>query len=161
MKSRSSSGRNLSRTFQERRKPPFAPRIATRRELLKLRKEWLQGAEIEFTQFGSLNSNERWPTIADRFAQIGEAVAYRTAYARLSSQTHADMEDTLNYIFFRVGGDDQLFVQVSQETLAFTEYLVAYSTEFYFSAMVRLCEAFRLDTSAEFDYAISEIGPNE
>lgn len=64
-------------------------------------------AEEEFSQFGPLNLNEPWPKIVDRFEQIGEAVAYRTAYSRLSSQTHADAEDTLNYIFFTTNGDEE------------------------------------------------------
>ena len=143
--------------LSEAEKQQCVPRIATRRKLQELRKEWLKGAESEFAQFGPVNLNEPWPKIFDRFEQIGEAVAYRTAYARLSSQTHADAEDTLNYIFFSSNGDEEKLFQMAQETVAFTQYLIAYSTFFCLSAMKKFCEAFKLKSPTEIDTSVAKV----
>jgi len=143
--------------LSEAEKQQCVQRIATRRKLQGLRKGWLMDAEREFAQFGPLNLNEPWPKLVDRFEQIGEAVAYRTAYARLSSQTHADAEDTLNYIFFSVNGNEEKLFQMAQETVAFTQYLIAYSTFFYLLAMKKFCEAFRLNYPAEIDASIAKV----
>jgi hypothetical protein len=133
------------------------PRIATRRKLQELRKRWLEDAESEFARFGTVNLNEPWPKIVDRFDQIGEAVAYRTAYARLSSQTHADAEDTLNYIFFSSNADEGKLFQMAQETVAFTQYLIGYSTFFYLLAMKAFCEAFQLNPPNGIDASIAKV----
>jgi Family of unknown function (DUF5677) len=143
--------------LSEAEKQACAPRIATRRKLQELRRGWSLDAEKEFLQFGPLNLNEPWPKIVDRFEQIGEAVAYRTAYARLSSQTHADAEDTLNYIFFTTNRDEEKLSQMARETVAFTQYLIAYGAFFYLSAMKTFCEAFKLNPATEIDASIAAV----
>lgn len=45
---------------------------------------------------------EKWPSIFDRFREIGEEVGYRTVYAALCSQAHNDAEDILNKIMARI-----------------------------------------------------------
>jgi hypothetical protein len=44
----------------------------------------------------------KWPSIFDRFKEIGNEVGYRTVYAALCSQAHNDAEDVLNKIMSRV-----------------------------------------------------------
>ncbi|EME0096414.1 hypothetical protein VXI05_004523 [Vibrio parahaemolyticus] len=44
----------------------------------------------------------KWPSIFDRFKEIGDEVGYRTVYAALCSQAHNDAEDILNKIMSRV-----------------------------------------------------------
>ena len=44
----------------------------------------------------------KWPSIFDRFREIGDEVGYRTVYAALCSQAHNDAEDILNGIMSRV-----------------------------------------------------------
>ncbi|HHR1158751.1 TPA: DUF5677 domain-containing protein [Raoultella ornithinolytica] len=44
----------------------------------------------------------KWPSIFDRFKEIGQEVEYRTIYAALCSQTHNDAEDSLNRIMSRI-----------------------------------------------------------
>lgn len=46
--------------------------------------------------------DSKWPSIFDRFKEIGEEVGYRTVYAALCSQAHNDAEDILNKIMARV-----------------------------------------------------------
>lgn len=44
----------------------------------------------------------KWPSIFDRFREIGDEVGYRTVYAALCSQAHNDAEDILNKIMARI-----------------------------------------------------------
>ena len=44
----------------------------------------------------------KWPSIFDRFKDIGDEVGYRTVYAALCSQAHNDAEDILNRIMARI-----------------------------------------------------------
>lgn len=143
--------------LSEVEKQVCTPRIATRRTLLGVRKGWLESAEIEFAQFGQLNLKEPWPNVAERFRAIGEEVAYRTAYARLSSQTHGDAEDTLNYIFFKLMGDEQLIVQMAEETVAFSQYLIGYSVYYYLIAMKHFCETFKLTEGGGIESSLREV----
>jgi hypothetical protein len=131
------------------------PRIVARRKVHELRTKWLQSAEAEFAQFGPLNLDEPWPKIIGRFEQIGEAVAYRTVYARLSSQTHADAEDTLNYIVF--SGDQALHAQMAQETTAFSQYLIAHSAYFYLLTMAGFSKIFQVRIPAELHASIGTV----
>lgn len=47
-------------------------------------------------------ANLKWPSIFDRFKEIGNEVGYRTVYAALCSQAHNDAEDILNKIMSRI-----------------------------------------------------------
>ncbi len=48
------------------------------------------------------DSDYKWPSIFDRFKEIGDEVGYRTVYVALCSQAHNDAEDILNIIMSRV-----------------------------------------------------------
>lgn len=109
--------------------------IQRRRRRLADNEEFVKRLELEFFPNGIDLGDEKWPNITGRFKEIGELISYRTAYARMSSQTHADAEDTISYILFKVQGDDQLMKQMSFETIAFSEYLVHYSAYFYLEAL--------------------------
>jgi hypothetical protein len=110
--------------------------IRERRLLWAQREDLLKKIEQEFTSIGVDSGDEIWPTrIETRFQEIGEAISYRTAYARMSSQTHADAEDTINYFSATALGDERLLMRMSTETLAFSEYLVHYGAHFYLEAL--------------------------
>jgi hypothetical protein len=119
-------------------------RIARRREVSQHRRDHLAQAETEFGSFGSVDSQAPWPKIAGRFAAIGEAATYYTTYDRLSSQTHADAEDSINYSMFKSHGDETLLQRMAEETVAFSEFLIGYGIYFYLLALKNWCEAFCL-----------------
>jgi hypothetical protein len=61
---------------------------------------------------------EHWPKkISDRFGEVGLALDYRTVYARMSSETHADAEETVRYIIGKLrrnsGSSGECRVRVS------------------------------------------------
>jgi hypothetical protein len=120
-------------------------RIARRRELNRCRHDHLAQAEKEFASFGSVDSVAPWPKqLRGRFEAIEQAIAYHTVYARLCSQAHADAEDTINFIVFKSNGDETLLQRMAEETVAFSEFLVAYGIYFYLLALKHWCEAFCL-----------------
>jgi len=51
-----------------------------------------------------------WPNVAERFRDLGLQTSYRTVYAALSSQTHSDAEDTLNYFLVKSIDDQELSI---------------------------------------------------
>lgn len=122
-------------------------RISARRRALEFRKDFLDSAEREFATISTIDSTLRFPNVADRFSQIDESAAYRTAYARLSSQTHVDAEDTINYVFFKMRGDEKALEHMSLETIAFSEYMVLFGTRFYLLALRAMIETFGLRES--------------
>lgn len=117
--------------------------IQRRRRVGKHWEELVKRLEQEFAAIGVNHGDETWPKrIETRFEAIGELLSYRTAYARMSSQTHADAEDTISYFYFTVLGDEQLLRQMSLEVLAFSEYLVHYGVHFYLKALLRYSAVF-------------------
>jgi hypothetical protein len=119
---------------------------------LLVRAQWeelVKRLEQEFESIGVDHSDEVWPSrIERRFEVIGELISYRTVYARMSSQTHANAEETISYFFSKALGDEQLLRQMSLETLAFSEYLVHYGAHFYLEALGRYDAVFG-DSTAE------------
>lgn len=109
--------------------------IERRRSRLANNEELVKQLELEFLSAGFDPNGEKWPKIAGRFEAIGELVSYRTAYARMSSQTHADAEDTISFILSKVHGDDQSMLRMASETMAFSEYLIHYSARFFVEAL--------------------------
>jgi Family of unknown function (DUF5677) len=118
-------------------------RIQRRRRVREQWEELVKRLELEFATIGVNHGDETWPKrIETRFEAIGELLSYRIAYARMSSQTHADAEATLSYVFFTVLGDEQLLRQMSLEVLAFSEYLVHYGAHFYLKALLSYSAVF-------------------
>jgi hypothetical protein len=132
-------------------------RIARRRELNRRRHDHLAQAEKEFGSFGSVDSQAPWPNRRVRFEAIGDAVAYLTVYDRLSSQVHADAEDTINYIVFKCNGDETLLQRMSEETVAFSEFLVGFGIYFYLLALKNWCEAFGLPVPQILESSINAV----
>ena len=117
--------------------------IKKRRELHIARKELVGRLEREFVALGVLiDSDAKWPNVFDRFRSIDDEVGYRTAYSRLSSQTHSDAEDTINYIIASRCEDKNLAQSIGLETVAFSEYLVLYAVRAYFISLRELCSTF-------------------
>jgi hypothetical protein len=52
-------------------------------------------------------------------------------------------------------GEEALTVQMSKETVAFSEYLIAYGAYFYLLAMKKLCETFCLAVPAALEASIA------
>ncbi len=86
----------------------------------------------------------KWPNISDRFTAVGESIAYRTVYARMSSQTHNDAEDTINYLIGVISGNEELLVQGAIETVNFSRFLVNYGVSFFLKSCIKYCEEFGL-----------------
>jgi Family of unknown function (DUF5677) len=122
--------------------------IERRRERLAHYEQFVQRMVQDFSFAGFEPEAKKWPNVADRFKAIGESVSYRTAYARMSSQTHADAEDSISYIMARVLDDEQQMALMSSETIAFSEYLVHYGAQFYLEA-AREYEAVFSDAASE------------
>lgn len=60
-------------------------------------RESLKLADVDFDAV-----DLKWPSLFDRFKEIGNEVGYRTVYAALCSQAHNDAEDVLNKIMSRI-----------------------------------------------------------
>jgi hypothetical protein len=55
----------------------------------------------------------------------------------MSSQTHADAEDTISFFFFKALADESMMMRMASEVLAFSEYLVHYGAHFYLEELGR------------------------
>ena len=67
---------------------------------------------------------EKWPSAVQRFEAIGKVLDYRTLYVRLSSEAHADAEETLRYFFAKIHPDKTILEQMRLETATFSRFLV-------------------------------------
>jgi hypothetical protein len=120
-------------------------RLERRRQVLEVRRLFLEQTEVEFRSKGPVDTTMSWPNVAVRFERIGETPAYRTAYARLSSQTHIDAEDTINYVISSAMDNEENLLRMGAETVAFSEYLLLFGSQFYFFALRDLCSAWDLE----------------
>ncbi len=106
--------------------------IEKRKILLNMRKEFVTACEHDFENHVAIDRTVKFaPQIRNRFEEIGELLAYRTLYARLSSQTHCDAEDTLNYLQARMSFSQELGEKMGRETIAYSEMLVIYGCIYY------------------------------
>jgi hypothetical protein len=81
-------------------------------------------------------ASERWPrTIEDRFKALGHAVAYRTIYARMSSEVHGDAEETLRYLVGKLANEAQ-FEAMALETVWTTRLYVHYAVSWFVRASI-------------------------
>jgi hypothetical protein len=135
-----------------------AARLETRRQVLEARRRFLEQTEVEFRSQCTIDTTVRWPNVADRFERIGETLAYRTVYARLSSQTHVDAEDTINYVIVSAMDNEETLRRMSAETVAFSEYLLSFGSQFYFCALRDLCSAWDLEIPGELGEGMRLVG---
>jgi len=78
---------------------------------------------------------ESWPKqVAARFDQVGLGIDYRTVYARLGSETHADAEETVRFVLGKIHGDSKVLEAMALETTYFSLYLVHYSVLLFLQA---------------------------
>lgn len=97
-------------------------------------------------QIGFKNASGVWPkTIAERFKLLGFETSYRTVYAAMSSQTHNDAEDLLNYFIFVSSGNKELLERGGIETVNFSRLLMYIGVHYYIEATHRYAKSFGLD----------------
>lgn len=77
---------------------------------------------------------EVWPNIAGRFRAIGAVDHYRTVYARLSSQTHSDAEETLRYFGGVMSGSEELMEKMGIETVEYTRMMLLFAVSDFVKA---------------------------
>ena len=77
--------------------------------------------------FGVSAQVEIWPSVAGRFEAIAAAGHYRTVYARLSSQTHSDAEETLRYFVGVMSGSEELMNKMGIETVEYTRMMLLFA----------------------------------
>lgn len=148
------SWEELAESLDTNEKQFHSPRISTRQNLNQARRNILMQFESELGLLSAIDLKARWPNIKDRFDSIGESIAYRNIYGRLSSQTHTDAEDTMNYMICRINGDQALTEQLLLETVAFSEFCMVAGVKFYLKAMKKTCATFSISVPTELERAI-------
>jgi hypothetical protein len=77
---------------------------------------------------------ERWPgKLEDRFESIGESMAYRTIYSRMSSACYGDAEEILRYIVGKMSSPD-ILGKMALETFWMTRLYIYDAVELYLQA---------------------------
>jgi hypothetical protein len=91
--------------------------------------------------------NLKWPSIFDRFKEIGDEVGYRTVYAALCSQAHNDAEDVLNKIMSRVIGNVSGMEEAQWvEQYNFSLYLLLTAIDYHIYASAMYLAKFQIST---------------
>lgn len=125
-------------------------RIASRRKVKLLRSQFVKVLEHEFREYSTIDDSLKFAkNISDRFTAVGEQFAYRVAYARLSSQTHMDAEDTINYMVAKLSGNQRQMEQMGLETVAFSDYMIHLGSHFYLKMLKEFVTTFDLLESAQ------------
>jgi len=88
---------------------------------------------------------ERWPaSIEERFKAVGESLDYRTFYARMSSETHADAEETLRYFVGRLQDSEDLLQAMALETVWTTRLYTHYAVSHFVRAALAYAHSYSL-----------------
>jgi len=91
----------------------------------------------------------KWPSIFDRFKEIGNEVGYRTVYAALCSQAHNDAEDVLNRIMSRVIGNVSGMEEAQwMEQYNFSLYLLLTAIDYHIIASAMYIAKFGINAEA-------------
>jgi len=115
-------------------------RAATQREQAN---EVLSGIVEQIRiNFGVGSQQEVWPSVAGRFEAIGAADHYRTVYARLSSQTHSDAEETLRYFVGVISGSEELMNNIGIETVEFTRMMLFFAVSDFAKASIAFASVY-------------------
>ena len=89
---------------------------------------------------------ERWPAKMEaRFENIGEALSYRTFYARMSSEIHADAEETLRYLVGRLQNDETLLEKMALETVWTTRFYIHFAVLLFLKSSIAYAECYSLE----------------
>jgi hypothetical protein len=114
---------------------------------IKQRKE---ANEVLRTVVNSIGAgSERWPrTIEQRFKELGDPLAYRTFYARMSSEVHGDAEEMLRYFIGRLSRPE-LFDRMALETVWTSRLYVHYAVFWFLRASITYSLRYRMTDAAE------------
>jgi hypothetical protein len=94
-------------------------------------------------------ATERWPrTIEERFKALGNAINYRTIYARMSSEVHGDAEETLRYLIGKLASEAQ-FEAMALETVWTTRLYVHYAVSWFVRASIMYALRYGLTDAAQ------------
>ncbi len=92
---------------------------------------------------------ERWPPqIAQRFDAIGAGISHRTFYARMSSEVHADAEETLRYFVGNVADDGSFLEAMASESVWTSRYYVYYAASWFMRASLAYARSYSLPAVA-------------
>jgi Family of unknown function (DUF5677) len=81
-------------------------------------------------------AKSRWPkSIEQRFKELGDPLGYRTIYARMSSEVHADAEETLRYLLGKLHGP-QMLEAMALETVWTQRLYVHYALSWFLKASI-------------------------
>jgi hypothetical protein len=133
--------------------------INKKKQVLDKLDEFVSNAK---NQIGIKNNCGKWhDTIADRFRLLGFETSYRTVYAAMSSQTHNDAEDLLNYFIFVSSGNKELLERGGIEAVNFSRLLMYEGVRYYLEALHRYVICFDLDDAKPIlikgKYAVDDI----
>tara|TARA_R110000868_G_scaffold95941_10_gene263864 strand:+ start:2218 stop:3078 length:861 start_codon:yes stop_codon:yes gene_type:complete len=96
--------------------------------------------------------NSKWPSIFDRFKEIGEEVGYRTIYVALCSQAHNDAEDILNKIMARITANVTGLEEAQMiEQYNFSLYLALTALDYHAFASAMYIARFGIDATEIID----------
>ena len=132
--------------------------IEHRRVGVKEMEHVLELLKREIADSGSILDKHTWPNVADRFEALGEAVAYRTVYSRMSSQIHSDAEETIRCFVVRTCNNQELLGRMAQETIWFTKFLLYFAVKYYLDACLAFARVYGMNQElAKIEYGQSII----
>jgi hypothetical protein len=100
---------------------------------------------------------EQWPSnVERRFRELGMILSYRTFYARMSSETHGDAEETLRYFVGRVQETEEVLEATALETVWNTRLYLYYAIAGFLRASSLYCERYALAKAASRISQVSE-----
>ncbi|MGT2502685.1 DUF5677 domain-containing protein [Bradyrhizobium guangxiense] len=87
---------------------------------------------------------EQWPSsIEKRFSELGQGLAYRTFYARMSSEAHGDAEETIRYFVGRLQSQE-VFEAMALETVWNSRLFLYYAVASFLDASLLYCRRYSL-----------------
>lgn len=93
----------------------------------------------------------RWPkSVLQRFSEIEDALSYRTIYARMSSETHSDAEETVRYFLGKVHNDPTILEKMALETIEMTRFYIYYAVSMFLNACLAYAKIYSLETSSAY-----------
>jgi len=88
--------------------------------------------------------DKSWPNISERFRLLGLNIDYRTIYATLSSQTHSDAEDLINYFVAASTGKPEKLDALKVKHEKFSHLMLYVAIGYYINAAGKYAERFSL-----------------
>src|SRR5262249_40501202 len=106
-----------------------------------------------FVENSMSSATSRWPkTTEQRFKELGDPLGYRTVYARMSSEVHADAEETLRYLLGTLHGDQNILEAMALETVWTQRLYVHYALSWFLKASIIYATRYAMvDIAERFD----------